>query len=346
MPSQIVLRGNCLKYLRKLKTNSVDAVISDPPYGIEFLGKHTPWDKVLPDTEVWAECLRVLKPGGYLAAFSFDKMYHRLAVNVEDVGFEIRAMLGWIQSESMPKSRNIAIDMENAGHTDFADYAGIGTGLRPSIEPIVLARKELEGTLAECTRKYGTGGLAIDKCRMLGDRWPANILFAEPEALLFDASNVGTPSSYFFVPKVKGGERDAGLDAFPWIEPTAINGRKEGSAGINNPRAGARSGKRKNPHPTPKPIDLMAWLVRLLTPRGGLVIDPFAGSGSTGCACALEGRDFVGYELDEFGMKYEDGSLVSFTDIGNARIRYWAGEVQTETVVDSASLYDEDAFSL
>lgn len=330
MTSQIVFRGDCLRYLKKLETNSVTAIVTDPPYGIEFLGKHTPWDKVLPDPAVWAECLRVLKPGGYLAAFSFDRLYHRIATNIEDVGFDIRCMVGWVNAEAMPKSRNISIDMERAGHADFEDYKDLGTGLRPSIEPIVLARKPLEGTLAECTRKYGTGCLAIQACRITDGRWPANVLFDEESAEAFDAGHKGNPSVYFFVPKVKKGERDAGLDEFPWIDPSAINGRKEGSVGINNARAGVRSGKRKNPHPTGKPIALMEWLIRLVTPRGGLVIDPFAGAGSTGCAAALVGVDFLGYELDEFPMVYEDGTKVSFTKIANARIKHWAATQKVE----------------
>lgn len=315
----MVFPGDCLMYLRNLQDASVDAVITDPPYGINFMGKHTPWDKVLPDPEIWRECFRVLKPGGFVAVFAFDRLYHRVATALDDAGFEIRHLAGWINSESMPKSRNIALDLEKIGNPRAEEFRGYGTGLRNSIEPIYVGRKPLDGTLANTALVHGTGGYGIDECRLPGDRWPPNIIFDEEEA-----AHIGKSSAYYLVPKVKKGERDAGLEGFEYVSPETITGRKAGSAGINNPRAGTRSGDRRNPHATVKPIALMEWLCRLLCPPEGLIVDPFAGSGSTGIGAVLAGRQFIGYELDEFTeMKYADGTQVSMTAIANARIKYW-----------------------
>ncbi|WNV14510.1 site-specific DNA-methyltransferase [Stenotrophomonas maltophilia] len=141
--------GDCLKVMRGMADNSVDAVVTDPPYGLSFMGKR--WDYDVPSTEIWAECLRVLKPGGHLLAFAGTRTQHRMAVRIEDAGFEIRDMIAWVYGSGFPKSRNGAWG---------------GTALKPALEPITVARKPLTGTVAANWHQHGTGGLNIDSCRI------------------------------------------------------------------------------------------------------------------------------------------------------------------------------------
>lgn len=325
MPTFDVLQGDCLAHLRSLPDNSVSSVVTDPPYGINLMGKKTPWDKVLPDPAVWSECLRVLKPGGYICVFAFDRMYHRVAVAVEDAGFDIRLMAAWIYGEAMPKSLNVEMSMREHDPARALEFKGWGTGLRPSIEPLVIARKPLAGTLTATVMEYGTGAFNLDACRMEGGRHPANVMFDDDTAHLLDTEAGGKKSPFFYCCKPRQKEKDAGLDDFPLVVPAAINGRKEGSAGINNPRAGVRSGARRNTHTTVKPIALMRWLCKLITPPGGTVLDPFTGSGTTGCAAVLEGFDFLGFELSQ-----------EYVDIARARIQHW----QAQCAVDEITLPD------
>ena len=197
-----VIHGDCLDVLKTLADNSVDAVVTDPPYGLSFMGKK--WDYDVPSVEIWAECLRVLKPGGHLLAFAGTRTQHRMAVRIEDAGFEIRDMIAWVYGSGFPKSHNvsIAIDKINgrpnrgkalvvAGRGDRKDiqgkdanprpqdieayipateaarqWQGWGTALKPALEPITVARKPLIGTVAENVLAHGTGGLNIDGCRV------------------------------------------------------------------------------------------------------------------------------------------------------------------------------------
>ncbi|MCO7512373.1 site-specific DNA-methyltransferase [Serratia fonticola] len=346
--------GRCEEVLRGMADNSVDSIVTDPPYGLKFMGNK--WDYQVPTVEQWKECLRVLKPGGHLLAFGGSRTYHRLVVNVEDAGFEIRDQLMWIYGSGFPKSKNL---------TD--EHAGKGTALKPAHEPIVMARKPLEGTVEGNVDQYGTGALNIDLCRVpteealtggaggllshvrdekspdaeewkanqLG-RWPANVLHdgsedvvqafpdakgqqgdlkttgkARPTRVVYGdmsaprehAMRIETSKSaarFFYCAKVSKAERDEGMERFvPFSASDMTGGRKEDSAGINNPRAGAgRTGGARNNHPTVKPVDLMRYLCRLVTPAGGVVLDPFMGSGSTGKAALLEGLGFIGIELD------------------------------------------------
>jgi site-specific DNA-methyltransferase (adenine-specific) len=146
--------------LPELANESVDAVVCDPPYELGFMGKK--WDSsgIAFDVRVWAECLRVLKPGGHLSAFSGSRTYHRMTVAIEDAGFEIRDMIAWISNKTFPKSHNIG------KATGSQDWQGWGTALKPTVEPIVMARKPLIGTVAENVLAYGTGGLNIDGTRI------------------------------------------------------------------------------------------------------------------------------------------------------------------------------------
>jgi len=312
MTAQIVLNENCLHVLGRMPDNSVSAIVTDPPYGLSFMGRG--WDKVLPDPAIWRECLRVLKPGGHMVAFGAPRVYHRLAVDIEDQGFEIRDCLMWLYGSGFPKSLNVG--------KALPAWEGFGTALKPAWEPILLARKPLGTTVAKCVLAHGTGALNIDATRIgtskdvpasvsrstdrtsygaaketgaesghdpnVG-RWPANLILDEgPEDW----------RRYFYCAKASRSEREAGLDAFEvaHVDPT----RAEGSDGRKSPRAGAgRGSKRKNAHPTVKPLALMRWLVRLVGGDGsGLIMDPFTGSGTTGAACAAEGRAFLGCELD------------------------------------------------
>jgi site-specific DNA-methyltransferase (adenine-specific) len=269
------------------------------------------WDSsgIAYNIEFWCEVLRVLKPGGHLLAFGGTRTYHRMTCAIEDAGFEIRDCLQWLYGSGFPKSKNIG--------------DGLGTALKPANEPIVLARKPLEGTVAANVQKWGTGAINIDGCRIgtskrvpgsvsrtaglvlsgsvdgslrreTGEegghnpnvgRWPANVILDEDVVVA-----LGEVSRYFYCAKTSPVEREAGLDSFPRATAGELTDREDGTAGLKSPRAGAgrSSSGRANVHPTVKPIALMRWLVRLATPPGGIVLDPFAGSGSTGCAAALE----------------------------------------------------------
>jgi site-specific DNA-methyltransferase (adenine-specific) len=199
----MIFHGDCLDVLKTLPDNSIDSVVTDPPYGLSFMGKK--WDYDVPSVEIWAECLRVLKPGGYLLAFAGTRTQHRMAVRIEDAGFEIRDMIAWVYGSGFPKSHDVskAIDKaagaerevigENPNHrpvsgvsydgvyqgantgsptitapaTEAArQWAGWGTALKPALEPITVARKPLIGTVAENVLAHGTGALNVDGCRV------------------------------------------------------------------------------------------------------------------------------------------------------------------------------------
>jgi DNA modification methylase len=403
----VLLHGDSMKLDTALPENSVDAVVTDPPYELGFMGKS--WDNsgIAYSVEFWKQVLRVLKPGGHLLAFGATRNYHRMACAIEDAGFEIRDSLHWMFGTGFPKSLNVskAIDTsmgivqptvyvkgtKAAGLNDqgysgrIPDYvtspvsataqkfAGWGTALKPSHEPIVLARKPLIGTVAANIAAHGTGGLNIDGCRIAhaseadrasatpqgkvvrgnfapGEaraghetnrpdtsqgRWPSNVLLDEDAARELDAQSgiskskasmrgvgltgsevfgAGDPnfdtlrghndsggvSRFFYVSKPSRAERDLGCAHLPVKSGAETLEREEGSAGLDNPRAGSgRTGGARNTHPTVKPIALMRYLVRLVTPPGGTVLDPFLGSGTTGIAALLEGFNFLGVELTE-----------------------------------------------
>jgi len=205
--SFILYNENCLDVLKRLEDNSLDSIVTDPPYGLSFMGKK--WDYDVPSQEIWAECLRVLKPGGHLLAFAGTRTQHRMAVRIEDAGFEIRDMIAWVYGSGFPKSLDVskAIDkaagverLESFIRPDFAarsnkteqresqvlsgekgvytipateaakQWEGWGTALKPALEPITVARKPLIGTVAENVLEHGTGGLNIDGCRITVDQ--------------------------------------------------------------------------------------------------------------------------------------------------------------------------------
>lgn len=375
-----LIGGRCEYALKNLPDNSVDAIVTDPPYGIGFMSNK--WDYSVPTVEQWAECLRVLKPGGHLLAFGGSRTYHRLVVNIEDAGFEIRDQIMWIYGSGFPKSKNLD-----------GEHKGKGTALKPAHEPIVMARKPFSTTILDNVTEYGTGVLNIDLCRVPTDemlaggsggllsdmrdgkvpagdewtqnnegRWPANVIhdgsdeviaaFPDAKGQQGKARNDGSDNGnkvygelknvvsnpeprtesvtsaarFFYCAKVSKSDRDAGMERF--ISATAsemTGGRAEGSIGINNPRAGAgRTSGAKNTHPTVKPVDLMRYLCRLVTPIGGTVLDPFMGSGSTGKAAIAEGFRFIGIEMDpdhlvtaaaRIGYAAKEAARLSFTQI-------------------------------
>lgn len=151
--------SDCLAFMQTLPDNHVDAIVTDPPYGLSFMGKK--WDYEVPSEDIWRECLRVLKPGGHLLAFAGTRTQHRMAVRIEDAGFEIRDMIAWVYGSGFPKSHNLK-----------GDWQGWGTALKPALEPITVARKSLIGTVADNVLTWGTGGVNVDGCRVetVGDR--------------------------------------------------------------------------------------------------------------------------------------------------------------------------------
>jgi DNA modification methylase len=408
-----LFHGPCEQVLKNLPNDYLDAVVTDPPYGLAFMGKK--WDYDVPSVEIWREIFRVLKPGGHVLSFGGTRTYHRMVVNIEDAGFEIRDQVQWIYGSGFPKSTDVSkrIDKEagaeretyevprNGGpagksahigqisadrksgvglasdpSTDAAKkWQGWGTALKPANEPICLARKPLEKglTVAENVLKWGCGAINVDASRieaadqavldaavkrMTGNvvqqenatgnfvsgskeikpnsaqgRWPANLLLDETAAEMLDAQsgelkgpwgknskqNVGVDgatsmfnlggvnsqnelrgqetggaSRFFYVAKSSKRERNAGLDGMPLREAP---GSKRSTPAEG--RESALGQPRQNHHPTVKPVKLMEYLIKLITPPGGTVLDPFMGSGSTGVAARNLGFDFIGVEMNE-----------------------------------------------
>ena len=424
-----LMLGKMEEQLRLLDDNSVDSIVTDPPYGIDFMGKK--WDYQVPSVEQWKEALRVLKPGGHLISFSSARTYHRMAVLVEDAGFEIRDQIMWVYGSGFPKSRNLgkaydkkygiereitgsktspimngsqttslggAIDRGTFTHYDTAGTGpleGWGTQLKPSHEPMVLARKPLsEKSVLDNAEKWGVGGLNIDATRVPNEgeeityhsvgetgnfagregketvsdkdyhtrndgRWPANFIHDGSQGVLdlfpdvkggnwattdgcraFNNNgkptkavagksdkSVGSAARFFYVPKVSKKDRNEGLD------PNASELMKVGGTDVNSKakrdeemgfqsnnanvlfeakaKALREAGILANTHPTVKPTDLMHYLIRMVTPEGGTVLDPFMGSGSTGKAAVRHGYEFIGIEMEEHSY-----------DVAKARIEF------------------------
>lgn len=338
----MILNLDCRHGLAMLPDNSVDAIVCDPPYGLRFMGKK--WDYDVPGVDIWVECLRVLKPGGHLLAFAGTRTQHRMAVRIEDAGFEIRDMIAWVYGSGFPKHQS---------------------ALKPALEPITMARKPApRATLLnidacrvgeENTRRTNgataiwssNGGMNAEQGGSDSGRYPANLIHDgsdEVLALFPDSAGsggsvpnvkksgygdgavgtgsveylggertkvdcgTGSAARFFYCAKAGKRDRDEGLEAFDSIMATFAAGftglSKNGDGSPRNMNADS-----KNPHPTVKPTELMRYLCRLVTPPGGLIVDPFAGSGSTGKAAILEGFQFIGFELDP-----------QYTAIANARL--------------------------
>jgi DNA modification methylase len=277
-----IYHGDCLEVLRGMAEASVDSVVTDPPYGLSFMGKK--WDYDVPSVEVWQECLRVLKPGGHLLAFAGTRTQHRMAVRIEDAGFEIRDMIAWVYGSGFPKSHNLD-----------GEHEGWGTALKPALEPITMARKPLVGTVAANVQQHGTGVLNVDGCRV------------GTESTRRTCNGVGVSSSFDLA--ASGQQRINGSDSGRWPANLIHDGSEEavGLFPASKQDSAARffycakaskQDRGENAHPTVKPTDLMRYLCRLVTPKGGIVLDPFMGSGSTGKAAVLEGFRFIGIERE------------------------------------------------
>lgn len=282
-----VIHQDCREGIDKLDSNSIDAVITDPPYELNLLGKA--WDNtgIAYDVSLWKNAYRALKPGGHVLAFGASRTYHHLALALEKAGFEIRDCIMWIYNTGMPHGKNLK-----------GDFRGWSTGLKPAYEPIVVARKPLIASVQENMENHHTGAFHIDACRVLGEKWPANVIGDDESTF-----------RYFFCPKASARDRDEGLEDFPLKRTGSMSATVDASmlTGSGN----VRKTVRRNIHPTVKPTDLMQYLCRLTVLPGGLILDPFAGSGSTGKAAKLEGMNFIGFELDE-----------EYVKIANARIAF------------------------
>jgi DNA modification methylase len=425
--------GNNIDVLKTFPDNSIDSIVTDPPYGLGkepdavallqdwittgyhevkgkgFMGKE--WDAFVPQPIFWKECYRVLKHGGHVLSFAGTRTYDWMVIGLRLAGFEIRDQLAWIYGSGFPKSTNVSIQIDkklgamghrgkasqafvvgtqraedgkeleksievepHKGITDQAkQWQGWGTALKPALEPIVMARKPLDGTVADNVLKHGVGGINIDGCRVEGTydnggrnireedyenngdflsalskkgiktradsnslgRFPANVIhdgsdevvalfpseaggFYRPNVVdksyngaTFGGGQVsqqyndsGSASRFFYTAKASQTERNWGLDGFE--SDVTTDGRNKP---IDNAFNRGET-QRKNIHPTVKPIDLMRYLVRLVTPKGGVCLDPFLGSGTTAVACKSEKFDYIGIELSQ-----------EYADIAEARIK-------------------------
>lgn len=336
------MHGDCREVLAGYPPDHFDVICTDPPYGLHFMGAG--WDHGVPDADHWREVLRVAKPGAYLTAFGGTRTYHRLTCAIEDAGWEIRDCLMWLYGTGFPKSFNVG--------KKVASHNGYGTALKPSYEPIILARKPLVGTVAQNVQRYGTGGLNIDGCRVehassadlaasqgknpgrsdlvqstcygggrpqqsvnTQDRWPPNVLLSHGPNCTETACGEGCPIAELDgqsgITKSSGGEPLSGE-----VNRYSIYGgrdRQRTGQGVGKGDIGGASrffsrfhycskASRKergpdNKHPTVKPIAVVRWLLSLTAPPvNGIVLDPFAGSGTTGLVAAECGLSFVGVE--------------------------------------------------
>jgi DNA modification methylase len=395
----MIINGNNIEELKKFDDNYFDSIVTDPPYEIGFMGKSWDASGIANNPEMWSECLRVLKPGGYLLSFSATRTYHRMAVAIEDSGFEIRDMIEWVYGSGFPKSLNIgkAVDKlqgnerdvvgrnpnsrENCDKTNTLYESGTvgktdiltkGTALKPAHEPICMARKPLaEKTVAENVLKYGTGGINIDGSRVgveggttrshqapfaesgwrtghsvedigLG-RFPANLIHDNSEEVreCFPNESERFFKSIIYQAKASKSERNKGCEELEekeresqnvyfkckncnnWIDKTPSQSRKHQRPNstcqceIPNEESVVKKSSNQNNHPTVKPVALMEYLIKMVTPTNGIVLDPFMGSGSTGVACVLNDFEFVGIDLDK-----------DYCEIARARIE---GVKETQT---------------
>ena len=351
--------GDCLDMLKQLPDNSVDSVVTDPPYGISFLSKG--WDKGVPSVEIWQEALRVLKPGGHLLAFASTRTQHLMASAIEDAGFEIRDMIAWMYGQGMPSGNldvskgidkyygeereKVRIPLSSVGNnavagrgkggegTDgtrpwikkaqelgyhetagnvpvteaAAQWVGWGTRLKPCMEPLTVARKPLEGSVAHNCLQWGTGAYNIDAARV-----PLEKAVRGSKALQRTSRKAGNP----FDPSGKEEyvKRDVPLKTYKdggrWPGNVIHDGSQEVNDAFPDSASGgtaarffyvakpSRAERFGTDHPTAKPIQLMRYLVKMVTREGGTVVDPFLGSGTTLLACQIDGFTCIGAERE------------------------------------------------
>lgn len=375
--------GNNIAVLKTFEDNSVDSVVTDPPYGLEFMGKK--WDYDVPSVEFWKEVLRVLKPGGHVLSFSGTRTYHRMVVNIEDAGFEIRDQIGWAFGSGFPKGRDIAKDIDkikgakrevvgkikapgfsfkgveqgaqnrNVYEWDELDkkpiteeakkWEGWSTALKPAWEPCVVARKPMGQTVAKNVLEWGTGAFNIEECRIPTEEerplrevselredvdYQGNSLQGRLDGSLKTSKAVGSTSQGRWPANLIHDGSDEVLKLFPdakgqqgdvsgnepsemcknvygkgWKRPAQaarIESNQSASRFFYCSKA-SKKDRAGSKHPTVKPVDLMTYLVKLVTPKGGVVLDPFAGSGTTGQAALDAGCDAILIELEEDYVK-------------------------------------------
>ena len=392
----MLVNGDCLEEVQKLvdKGVQVDSIVTDPPYhltsiverfgkegsapakdkdgafqrqSVGFMGKEWDGGDIAFRKETWELFMKVLKPGGHLLAFSGSRTYHRMAVAIEDAGFDIRDQIMWLYGSGFPKSLNLGKSVDKklgnerikTGQTKThsnkgmpqaeertaigagafgqeveeeitvgtSEWEGWGTALKPAHEPIVLARKALsENSIVANVLKHRTGGIHIDACRVEGEKQTRNSNpvmnggkygqneNAERKKISPDTkgrfpSNVmhnGLQEDwarYYYCPKTSKAEKNRGLEDLPIKKTSSMSGRRDShdmeGYSIDNDVTGRFVTEKQNVHPTVKPVKLMKYLCRLITPKGGTVLDPFMGSGSTGIAAKDEGFEFIGIEREK-----------------------------------------------
>ena len=312
MPKAKTACGNCLQKMKTLPSNSVDSVVTDPPYGLAFMGKK--WDYDVPSVEVWQECLRVLKPGGHLLAFAGTRTQHRMAVRIEDAGFEIRDMIAWVYGSGFPKSLDVskAIDKAAGAEREVVGYsAGFGKGstfsseyqtaqgYRPAYTEKAGQPAPITAPATEAAKQWQGWGTALKPAlepitvarKPLTGTVAANVLEHGTGALNVDGCRVGDEAGRFPANMIHDGS-DEVVGLFP-----ESNGQGSAARFFYCAKTSKKDRGTDNKHPTVKPTELMKYLCRLVTPPNGTVLDPFMGSGSTGKACMLEGFNFIGIEL-------------------------------------------------
>ncbi len=330
--------GDALEKLRELAPESVHACVTDPPYGISFMGKE--WDYDVPSIELWHEIHRVLKPGAHLLSFGGTRTWHRIALNIESAGFEIRDTICWLYGTGFPKSLNVSKAVEKIDATLAGKWNDWGTALKPAFEPILVVRKLLNGTVSEGVIAHGTGALNVGATRIAYDgpvknterqdtiektnpggwrevkrtpnrpatptaagRFPANVIVDEVAAEMLDEQSLAG-GMHSAGKARKAGESDQdGVGGLFGVGNHDGNGARFGDTGGASrffycAKASRSERGKGNTHPTVKPLKLMSYLVRLVTPPGGTVLDPFAGSGTTLVAAASQGFQYIGIELN------------------------------------------------
>lgn len=324
-----IKNGDCLQLMHDISNSSIDSIVTDPPYGIDFIGSE--WDHGIPGIPFWKEALRISKPGAHLLAFGGTRTYHRLACAIEDAGWEIRDCLMWVYS-GFPKSHNISKSLkENEKQDDgvVSKWEGWGTCLKPAWEPIIMARKPFKESVAKNVLQHGVGGLNIDGCRIpvsadrededSQGRFPANFMHdgSDDVVSLFPQSESGNTKGNSYEDKTflyKGG--------WKYIRNPDYGDKGSAARFFYCAKASKLDRGDFNDHPTVKPISLMRYLCRLVTPPSGMVVDPFMGSGSTGKAALLEGFSFKGIELSS-----------QYFDIAERRIRETDEELKSSDIM-------------
>ena len=363
----MIIHGNSYEVLDTLETDSIDTCITDPPYGLRFMGKK--WDYDIPRKDFWSKVYRVLKPGAFMLVFGGTRTFHRLAVEIEDSGFEIRDCIMWLYGQGFPKSYDISkgIDKKLGKEREILEkssnsrpnsergnglahgiygkefditkpaseqaqlWDGWGTALKPAWEPILVCMKPTEGTFAENALIYDVAGLNIDGARIGTDeittwtakngstskfgqiqvvnenkaatkdhngRFPANLILDEESAQMVDDQSGDRPSGKSNNNAVIGEQSNN----IPLRRGKLIPRYDSGGASrfFYVAKASKKERGKDNNHPTVKPIALLEYLCTLTsTPNGGIVLDPFMGSGSMGIAAYNTGREYIGIEIEE-----------------------------------------------